>query len=127
MQNKGQNDSEPFLQEQLFQTINSGYRVCVFTIKLFTLKTKAMGILSWILLGLVAGAIAKALHPGRDPQGCIVTMIIGIIGAVLGGWIATQFGWGTVNGFNLYSILVATGGAVLALAIYTAITGRRRY
>ena len=86
-----------------------------------------MGIVSWILLGLVAGAIAKALHPGRDPQGCIVTMIIGVIGAVLGGWIATQFGWGQVNGFNIYSILVATGGAVLALAIYTAITGRRRY
>ncbi|ANE52807.1 GlsB/YeaQ/YmgE family stress response membrane protein [Flavisolibacter tropicus] len=85
-----------------------------------------MGIISWVLLGLVAGAIAKALHPGRDPQGCFVTMFIGIIGAVLGGWIATQFGWGTVDGFNLYSILVATGGAVLALAIYTAITGSRR-
>jgi uncharacterized membrane protein YeaQ/YmgE (transglycosylase-associated protein family) len=84
-----------------------------------------MGILSWILLGLVAGAIAKALHPGRDPQGCIVTMIIGVIGAVLGGWIATMFGWGRVDGFNIYSILVATGGAVLALLIYNAIAGRR--
>jgi uncharacterized membrane protein YeaQ/YmgE (transglycosylase-associated protein family) len=85
-----------------------------------------MGILSWILLGLVAGAIAKALHPGRDPQGCIITMVIGVIGAVLGGWIATMFGWGRVDGFNLYSILVATGGAVLALLIYNAISGRRR-
>ncbi len=75
---------------------------------------------------MVAGAIAKALHPGRDPQGCIVTMIIGVVGAVLGGWIATMFGWGRVDGFNLYSILVATGGAVLALLIYSAITGRRR-
>ena len=84
-----------------------------------------MGILSWIILGLVAGAIAKALHPGKDPQGCIVTMIIGIVGAVVGGWIATMLGWGTVDGFNLYSILVAVGGAVLALAIYTAITRRR--
>lgn len=84
-----------------------------------------MGILSWILLGLVAGAIAKALHPGRDPQGCIVTMIIGVVGAVLGGWIATMFGWGRVDGFNIYSILVATGGAVLALLIYNAIAGRR--
>lgn len=84
-----------------------------------------MGILSWILLGLVAGAIAKALHPGRDPQGCVVTMIIGIIGAVVGGWIATMLGWGTVNGFNLYSILIAVVGAVIALAIYTAITRRR--
>ena len=85
-----------------------------------------MGILSWILLGLVAGAIAKALHPGRDPQGCIITMIIGVVGAVLGGFIATRLlGWGDVNGFNLYSILVATGGAVLALIIYNAVTGRR--
>jgi uncharacterized membrane protein YeaQ/YmgE (transglycosylase-associated protein family) len=85
-----------------------------------------MGILSWILLGLVAGALAKAIHPGRDPQGCIITMVIGVIGAVLGGWIATALGWGTVNGFNLYSILVATGGAVLALIIHGAITGRNR-
>ena len=86
-----------------------------------------MGILSWILLGLVAGALAKAIRPGRDPQGCIITMIIGVIGAVLGGFIATRvLGWGDVNGFNLYSILVATGGAVLALIIYAAITGRRR-
>ncbi|MEJ7911524.1 MAG: GlsB/YeaQ/YmgE family stress response membrane protein [Chitinophagaceae bacterium] len=84
-----------------------------------------MGILSWILLGLVAGAIAKALHPGRDPQGCIITMIIGVVGAVLGGWIATMFGWGRVDGFNLYSVLVATGGAVVALLIYNAIAGRR--
>lgn len=84
-----------------------------------------MGILSWILLGLVAGALAKAIRPGRDPQGCIITMIIGIVGAVLGGWIATMLGWGTVNGFNLYSILIATGGAVAALAIWSAISGRR--
>lgn len=85
-----------------------------------------MGILSWILLGLIAGALAKAIRPGRDPQGCIVTMIIGIVGAVLGGWIATMLGWGDVDGFNLYSILVATGGAVLALFIWAAVTGRRR-
>ncbi|RYZ00498.1 MAG: GlsB/YeaQ/YmgE family stress response membrane protein [Chitinophagaceae bacterium] len=84
-----------------------------------------MGILSWILLGLVAGAIAKALKPGRDPQGCIVTMIIGVVGAVLGGWIATMLGWGRVDGFNLYSILVATGGAFLALLIWGAVSGNR--
>jgi uncharacterized membrane protein YeaQ/YmgE (transglycosylase-associated protein family) len=85
-----------------------------------------MGILSWIILGLIAGALAKAIRPGRDPQGCIVTMIIGIVGAVLGGFIATNvLGWGSVNGFNLYSILIATGGAVLALAIWAAVTRGR--
>lgn len=87
-----------------------------------------MGIISWILLGLVAGAIGKALTPGRDPGGCIVTIVIGIVGALIGGWIATRLGWGTVNGFNLYSILVATGGAVVALLIWGALSGRsRRY
>lgn len=85
-----------------------------------------MGILSWILLGLVAGAIAKAIHPGKDPAGCIVTMIIGIVGAVLGGWIATMLGWGEVDGFNIYSILIATVGAVIALAIWAAFTRNRR-
>ncbi len=85
-----------------------------------------MGILSWIILGLIAGAIAKAIHPGRDPQGCIVTMIIGIVGAILGGFIATNLlGWGAVDRFDLYSILVAIGGAVLALVIYSAITRGR--
>lgn len=84
-----------------------------------------MGIISWILLGLVAGAIAKAIRPGRDPQGCIVTMIIGIVGAVVGGYIATLLGWGRVDGFNLYSILIATAGAVIALAIWAAVTGNR--
>jgi uncharacterized membrane protein YeaQ/YmgE (transglycosylase-associated protein family) len=88
-------------------------------------KIFVMGILSWIILGLVAGALAKAIRPGRDPQGCLITMFIGIIGAVLGGWIATQLGWGSVDGFNLYSILVATGGAVLALFIWAAVTGNR--
>ncbi|HEY0750093.1 MAG TPA: GlsB/YeaQ/YmgE family stress response membrane protein [Chitinophagaceae bacterium] len=85
-----------------------------------------MGILSWILLGLVAGALAKAIRPGKDPGGCFITILIGIIGAVVGGFIATRLGWGDVDGFNLYSILVATGGAILALIIWAAITGRRR-
>ncbi|HEX2534057.1 MAG TPA: GlsB/YeaQ/YmgE family stress response membrane protein [Chitinophagaceae bacterium] len=84
-----------------------------------------MGILTWIILGLVAGAIAKALRPGRDPQGCIITMIIGIVGAVVGGFVARFLGWDGVDGFNLYSILIATGGAVIFLAIWAALSGRR--
>ena len=84
-----------------------------------------MGILSWILLGLIAGALAKMLRPGRDPQGCIVTILIGIVGAVLGGWIATQLGWGTVNDFDIKSIAIATGGALLVLFIWAAVSGRR--
>ena len=86
-----------------------------------------MGIISWVILGLIAGAIAKMLHPGRDPQGCIVTMIIGIVGAVVGGFIATRLlGWGNMNEFNIRTILVATAGAVIVLAIYSAVTRRRR-
>jgi uncharacterized membrane protein YeaQ/YmgE (transglycosylase-associated protein family) len=84
-----------------------------------------MGALSWILLGLIAGALAKAIRPGKDPQGCFFSIFIGIIGAVLGGWIATLLGWGRVNGFNLYSLVVATVGAIIALAIWAAIDKRR--
>jgi uncharacterized membrane protein YeaQ/YmgE (transglycosylase-associated protein family) len=84
-----------------------------------------MGILSWIILGLIAGALAKAIRPGKDPQGCLVTMFIGIVGAVVGGWIATLLGWAPVDRFSLYSLLVATVGAIILLAIWAAISGRR--
>lgn len=84
-----------------------------------------MGALSWIILGLIAGALAKAFRPGKDPQGCFVTMFIGIMGAVIGGWIGTAFGWGRVNGINLYSLIIATIGAVIFLAIWSAIDKRK--
>ena len=84
-----------------------------------------MGILAWIVLGLVSGAIAKALHRGDDPDGWIVTIIIGIVGAVIGGYIGTLLGWGTVDGFNIKSILLAIGGAIIVLAIYRALRTRR--
>lgn len=81
-----------------------------------------MGILSWILFGLIAGALAKWIMPGEDPGGCVMTMVIGIVGAVVGGWIATMFGMGGIDGFNIGSLLVAVLGAVLLLWIYRLVT-----
>ena len=77
-----------------------------------------MGILSWILFGLIAGAVAKYLMPGSDPGGFIVTTLLGIGGAVVGGFIGTFFGFGGVAGFNIGSFLIAIGGAVVLLAGY---------
>ncbi|MDQ6477630.1 GlsB/YeaQ/YmgE family stress response membrane protein [Dyadobacter sp. LHD-138] len=77
-----------------------------------------MGILTWIIVGLIAGAIAKALHPGKDPGGFIITVLIGIAGAVVGGWISSFLGFGTVDGFNMGSLFIAIVGAVLLLFLY---------
>ena len=77
-----------------------------------------MGILSWLFFGLIAGAIAKFLTPGRDGGGCILTIILGIVGALLGGWIATLFGFGGVMSFDLRSLGVAVLGAILLLVLY---------
>lgn len=76
-----------------------------------------MGILSWIVLGLVAGVVAKMLLPGRDPGGCIVTTVIGIVGAVIGGMISTALGFGGIQSFDLRSMAIAVLGAVLFLAL----------
>lgn len=83
--------------------------------------------LYWILLGLIAGALAKFLVPGRDPSGCIITIILGIGGAFIGGWLGTLFGWGriTEGSFNVRSIAIATAGAaVLLLAGRLALRAR---
>jgi uncharacterized membrane protein YeaQ/YmgE (transglycosylase-associated protein family) len=72
----------------------------------------------WIVLGLIAGIIAKMLMPGRDPGGFIITAILGIIGALVGGFISTRLGFGDVTGFNLPSIIIAVLGAMLLLFIY---------
>lgn len=78
-----------------------------------------MGIIAWIVFGLIAGVIAKFIMPGRDGGGFIVTCILGVVGAVVGGWLATMFGvGGSVSGFNLHSFLVAVVGAIMVLAIY---------
>ena len=83
-----------------------------------------MGILSWIFFGLLSGLIAKWLTSGSDPKGCLVTVIIGIVGAAIGGWVGTQLGLGTITGFDLRSLALAVVGAVLLLLILRAVSGR---
>lgn len=80
-----------------------------------------MGILTWILLGLVAGILANFIMPGKKPGGWIITILLGIGGAFFGGWVGGFFGIGSVGGFSLASIATATGGAVLLLFIYRMI------
>jgi uncharacterized membrane protein YeaQ/YmgE (transglycosylase-associated protein family) len=77
-----------------------------------------MGILSWILLGLIVGALAKWIMPGDDPGGLVITTLLGIAGAMVGGFVATTLGIGSFNGFNLGSILIAVGGSLLLLFAY---------
>jgi uncharacterized membrane protein YeaQ/YmgE (transglycosylase-associated protein family) len=83
------------------------------------------GLISWALFGLVAGIVAKFLMPGKDPGGCIVTSLIGIAGALLGGFLATALGFGGVAAWDLRSFVVAVIGAILLLVIYRALKGRR--
>ncbi|MER7083751.1 Uncharacterized membrane protein YeaQ/YmgE, transglycosylase-associated protein family [Saccharopolyspora kobensis] len=83
-----------------------------------------MGILSWIVFGLIAGAIAKFILPGRDPGGIIVTILIGIVGGFLGGWIGSQVSGTGVSGFNLMSFVWAIVGSLILLLIYRLIFHR---
>lgn len=83
-----------------------------------------MGILLWILFGLVAGAVAKFIMPGRDPGGWIITILLGIGGAVLGGMLATSLGLGSLTGFDVRSLLIAIAGAMLLLIGYRLLTNR---
>lgn len=77
-----------------------------------------MGILSWIILGLIAGALAKMLMPGDDKGGLLVTMALGIAGAFAGGWLGSFAGMGAVGGLSLASIATATVGAFVLLFVY---------
>lgn len=84
-----------------------------------------MGIISWILFGLIAGALAKAIMPGKDPGGLIVTMLLGIGGAILGGFIGSFLGFGGVSGFEIRSFVIAIAGALILLALYRSMKKRR--
>jgi uncharacterized membrane protein YeaQ/YmgE (transglycosylase-associated protein family) len=77
-----------------------------------------MGILSWIIMGLIVGVIAKLIMPGKDPGGFIITICIGVAGAFLGGFIGSQLGFGDITGFNFRSFLMAVGGSIILLIIY---------
>ncbi|MEK0083097.1 GlsB/YeaQ/YmgE family stress response membrane protein [Benzoatithermus flavus] len=77
-----------------------------------------MSIIAWIVLGLIAGAIAKLLMPGRDPGGIFITIVIGIVGAIIGGFIGSALGFGDVTGVNFPSLLIAVLGSIILLIIY---------
>jgi uncharacterized membrane protein YeaQ/YmgE (transglycosylase-associated protein family) len=83
-----------------------------------------MGLLSWIVVGLLAGLLAKWVMPGSDPGGIIVTILVGMAGASVGGFIVSILGGTGATGFNIWSILVATLGAVVLLALYRLVARR---
>ena len=83
-----------------------------------------MGILSWIVLGLIAGVLAKFLLPGDDPGGLIITILLGIGGAFVGGWIGTRLGIASFNGFTWQGLGVATAGAAVLLLLYRLVKKR---
>ena len=85
-----------------------------------------MGIIAWIVLGLAAGLVANMLIPGKRQQGLIITCVIGIVGALLGGWIATKlFHIHSLKGFfNASTWLTAIAGAAILLLVYHMVTGQ---
>jgi uncharacterized membrane protein YeaQ/YmgE (transglycosylase-associated protein family) len=85
---------------------------------------ESYGILGWIIIGGIAGGLAKLLMPGKDPGGCIITILLGIAGAFIAGWLGQAVGWydaGEGAGF-----VAAIVGAFIILAIYRIVAGRRR-
>ena len=83
-----------------------------------------MSLLAWIVLGLVAGFVASKIV-NKTGEGFVLDLVLGIVGAVAGGWVFNVFGMAGVTGFNLYSLVVAVVGAVLVLVAYHAVLGRR--
>jgi uncharacterized membrane protein YeaQ/YmgE (transglycosylase-associated protein family) len=84
-----------------------------------------MGILSWIILGGIAGWLASIVMKRNDQMGCITNVIAGVVGAAVGGWVFSLFGGTGVTGFNLPSLMVAFVGAVIVLAVVNLIFGRK--
>ena len=85
-----------------------------------------MSIIGWIVLGLIAGFVASRIV-NREGEGLVLDIVLGILGAIVGGWIFAFFGGEGVNGLNLYSMFVAVVGAVIVLVIYHTVSGRRAY
>ncbi len=85
-----------------------------------------MGFLAFLLLGLIAGAIAKAILPGKQGGGWISTLILGVVGALLGGWIGSLLGLGSVDSFfSIGTWLLAIGGSILVILLWGLITRKR--
>lgn len=84
-----------------------------------------MGFLAWVFFGLIAGVVAKLIMPGKDPGGTIVTILIGVAGAVVGGVLGSLLGFGGITGFDLRSIGLAIVGALFLLWLYRRIRGNR--
>lgn len=85
-----------------------------------------MGIIGWIVFGLIAGALAKLIMPGKQPGGCFVTMLLGIGGGIVGGLIGSAIGRESPMQFNLMSMALAVVGSLLLLVVYGLIVGRKR-
>lgn len=86
----------------------------------------AMGLISWIVIGAIAGVVAKFLLPGKDPGGCVVTVAIGIVGALLGGYLASRMGYGGLTGVDLRSLAIAIVGALLFLLALRLLGGGKK-
>lgn len=85
-----------------------------------------MGFLGFLLLGLIAGAIARAILPGKQKGGWFVTLLVGVVGALLGGWLGSLLGLGSVNDFfSIGTWLLAIGGSLLVLLIWGLVSRKR--
>lgn len=84
-----------------------------------------MGIISWIVFGLIVGIIAKFIMPGKQGGGFILTTILGVVGAFVGGFVGSFFGWSQINSFSFNNIALAVAGALLVLVIYNKVIAKK--